>query len=137
MPNYRIRKQYLAAGQNAGSWQPRGLTLLVAAMATDCGKSLPSAPSELLTGVTLYEHANFLGRSAHLTSDVRDLKDFDGPCEHTGSDANGTSTIHDWNDCASSIRAWPQAGAWRPIETTTSGVSPYDCITSVHVIALR
>jgi hypothetical protein len=134
------------------------LILLIAVMAAGCGKSLPSAPSELLTGVTLYEHANFLGRSAHLTSDVRDLKDFDGPCEHTSSDANGTSTVYNWNDCASSIRVAPgwrveayrddnfrgqsiSASADVPNLQLVTGTCDHDglndCITSVRVIALR
>ena len=134
------------------------LVLLVAALAAGCEKSLPSAPSELLTGVTLYEDANFRGRSAHLTSDVRDLKDFDGPCEHTSSDANGTSTIHDWNDCVSSIRVAPgwrveayrddnfrgqsiSASADVPNLQLVAGTCDHDglndCITSVRVIAPR
>ena len=134
------------------------LILLVAALAAGCEKSLPSAPSELLTGVTLYEDANFRGRSAHLTSDVRDLKDFDGPCEHTSSDANGTSTSRDWNDCVSSIRVAPgwrveayrdddfrgqsiSASADVPNLQLVAGTCDHDglndCITSVRVVAPR
>ena len=41
---------------------------------------------------------------------MRDLKDFKGPCEHESSDADGTSTTFDWNDCVSSIRVAP---GWR------------------------
>jgi hypothetical protein len=136
----------------------QSLILLVAAMTAGCEKSLPTAPSELLTGVTLYEHANFLGRSAHLTSDVRDLEDFEGPCEHTTTDATGTSTISDWNDCVSSIRVAPgwrveayrddnfrgqsiSAGADVPNLQLVAGTCDHeglnDCITSVRVIAPR
>ena len=81
-------------------------------MAMGCEKSLPTAPSELTSGVTMYEHANFQGESAHLTSDVRDLKDFKGPCEHTSTDStvSGPSTTYDWNDCVSSLRVAP---GWR------------------------
>lgn len=63
------------------------------------------APSSLMDGVILYEHANFLGNSAHLTDDVPDLRDFRGPCIH-GDDASS----RDWNDCVSSVRVAP---GWR------------------------
>jgi hypothetical protein len=76
-----------------------------------CQESLPGAPSELATGVTVYEHANFQGESAHITSDTSDLSDFKGPCEHSDTDANGvSSTSYDWNDCISSVRIAP---GWR------------------------
>lgn len=64
------------------------------------------APTALTTGVILYEHANFLGNSAHLISDVADLRDFRGPCIHDSDD----SSSRDWNDCASSVRVAP---GWR------------------------
>jgi hypothetical protein len=76
-----------------------------------CQKSLPTAPAELATGITVYEHANFLGESAHITNDTADLGDFKGPCAHESSDANGvSSTSYDWNDCISSVRVAP---GWR------------------------
>jgi hypothetical protein len=68
---------------------------------------LPMSPSSLTTGIVLYEHANFLSNSAHLTSDIRDLCDFAGPCLH--DDGNG-SVSRDWNDCVSSVRVAP---GWR------------------------
>jgi hypothetical protein len=85
--------------------------ILVAAAAA-CRESLPGAPSDLTTGVTVYEHANYTGESAHLTRSVADLKDFKGPCEHTtsGSQPGSDTTFYDWNDCASSIRV---ASGWR------------------------
>jgi hypothetical protein len=55
---------------------------------------LPTAPSELGTGVVLYEHANFLGASGHVTSDVPDLEGLYGPCRH--SDATD-GEYYDWN----------------------------------------
>jgi hypothetical protein len=66
---------------------------------------LPMAPSPLTGGIILYEHANFLGNSAHLTADTPDLSDFRGPCLH-GDDASS----RDWNDCVSSVRVAP---GWR------------------------
>jgi hypothetical protein len=88
------------------------ICVVLAIAAAACKDSLPAAPSELTAGVTLYEHANFGGQSAHLTGDVRDLKDFKGPCEHQDSSGGpgGLSTTYDWNDCISSIRV---ASGWR------------------------
>ena len=63
------------------------------------------APTALTSGVILYEHANFLGNSAHLTADISDLREFRGPCIH-GDDASS----RDWNDCVSSVRVAP---GWR------------------------
>ena len=76
-----------------------------------CKHGLPAAPSELTTGIIIYEHANYLGASAHVASDLEDLEKFTGPCERTTYDANGGSTtIREWNDCISSIRVAP---GWR------------------------
>lgn len=66
---------------------------------------LPMAPTPFTAGVILYEHANFLGNSAHLTADTPDLRDFLGPC-FEGDDASGRN----WNDCVSSVRVAP---GWR------------------------
>ena len=66
---------------------------------------LPMAPTALTTGVILYEHANFLGNSAHLTADLPDLREFRGPCIQ-GDDASSRN----WNDCVSSVRVAP---GWR------------------------
>ena len=63
------------------------------------------APTALTTGVILYEHANFLGNSAHLIADVSDLRGFRGPCI-TSDDTSS----RDWNDCVSSVRVAP---GWR------------------------
>jgi len=78
-----------------------------------CQDELPSAPDALVEGITIYEHANYGGGSALLTSDVGDLTGYKGPCEHTsgGSYPYGTSTTtYDWNDCISSIKVAP---GWR------------------------
>ena len=90
---------------------PVGVLLLLGS----CSKNLPGAPSELTTGITIYENANFGGASALLTKDVSDLRDFNGPCEVTTTLTlpNGsvqTSTTRTWNDCISSIRVAP---GWR------------------------
>jgi hypothetical protein len=67
--------------------------------------TLPSAPSDLTTGIVIFEHANYLGRSAHVTTDIEDLRDYkEGPCE-TDSESGP-----DWNDCISSVRIAP---GWR------------------------
>jgi hypothetical protein len=86
---------------------------LLAFLAAACQATpeLPFGPTELVTGVIVYEHANFLGTSAHITTDIPDLSRFNGPCVHESSDADGnTSVSYDWNDCISSIRVAP---GWR------------------------
>lgn len=65
-----------------------------------CEMTLPGAPSDLATGIVVYEHANYQGQSAHITKDINDLKGIDrGPCE--------TEDGSDWNDCISSVRVAP------------------------------
>jgi hypothetical protein len=50
---------------------------------------LPTGPSELVTGITIYLHANGLGPSAHLTKDIVDLKGVgDGPDDSRGRLSN-------------------------------------------------
>jgi hypothetical protein len=89
----------------------RAILLSAVVLASACKKSLPSAPSEVASGVAIYEHANFLGGSALLTSSLADLKDFDGPCETVTTTSSGTSTtIRNWDDCISSVRISP---GWR------------------------
>ena len=71
-------------------------------------QSLPTSPSALTIGITVYEHADYRGRSGHVTSDIKDLKDFEGPClRSTGGD---DPDVYAWNDCISSIRVAP---GWR------------------------
>ena len=79
-----------------------GLVTVIATGAVLHGCSpneLPMAPSPLTGGIILYEHANFLGNSAHLTADTPNLGNFRGPCLH-GDDTSS----RDWNDCVSSVR---------------------------------
>ena len=129
------------------------LAALVLIAACEGLPSLPPAPSEVARGVTIYEHANFLGNSALLESSKEDLAEFDGPCHHQESDG---PSYFDWNDCVSSIRVAP---GWRAIifvhddyggdrlEVTTEvsnlQVVPgdcdhegmNDCVTSIKVVA--
>ena len=92
----------------------------------------------------------------HVTMDVRDLKTFDGPCEHEQSNSNnGTTRTFDWNDCVSSIRVAPgwRVEAYRDDDFKGQSVSTMqdipnlqlvpgscehdglnDCITSVRVV---
>lgn len=96
---------------------PMARTTLAALLALAAGgigcetNRLPTAPSDLTTGIVVYEHANYLGWSAHITGDVRDLSDVRGPCEHYDPDSNGGSDYtYDWNDCISSVKVAP---GWR------------------------
>ena len=81
------------------------LVCLLPLLLAGCEMTLPSAPSDLTTGIVIFEHANYLGRSAHVTTDIEDLRDYkEGPCE-TDSESGP-----DWNDCISSVRIAP---GWR------------------------
>jgi hypothetical protein len=76
-----------------------GSVVALAAL-SGCETTLPVAPSELTTGIIIYEHANFLGGSAHVTEDIKDLRSIDrGPCTLEDSTT--------WNDCMSSVRVAP------------------------------
>src|SRR5688572_27052944 len=75
-------------------------TAVAFAALSGCETTLPVAPSELTSGIIIYEHANYLGQSAHVTEDIKDLRSIDrGPC------ALDDATT--WNDCASSVRVAP------------------------------
>ena len=128
-------------------------------LAIACQKSLPTAPSELTTGITIYEHADFGGTSAHIQTDVANLEDFTGPCEHdryltSPSGVTSSYTARNWADCISSIRVAPgwQATIYRDddfkgqsLETSTdvanlqlvTGSCDHDglndCISSIRV----
>jgi hypothetical protein len=129
----------------------------LAALAACGGVSLPTAPSEITRGVSIYEHANFLGESALLTASEQDLAGYKGPCEHSDTDQWGTTSYtYDWNDCVSSVRVAP---GWRAIlyrdtryrgqsleltadapnlqlvAGTCSHEGLNDCVTSIKVIA--
>src|SRR5688572_32737001 len=76
----------------------------VLALVAGCRDSLPSAPSELATGIIVYEHANFLGESAHITADISDLSSVKGPCFETDGSSPPSGPTEVWNDCISSVR---------------------------------
>jgi hypothetical protein len=78
--------------------------IAVGALALGCSHvELPMAPTSLTAGIILYEHANFLGNSAHLTGDAPDLRDYRGPCVNQGDEVADRS----WSDCVSSVRVAP------------------------------
>ena len=82
-----------------------GLTLLAS-----CQKSLPTAPAELTSGIIIFEHANYLGESAHVTEDLKNLEDVKGPCAKTETSGNVSTTTYLWGDCISSVKVAP---GWR------------------------
>ena len=130
--------------------------VLLAAGGAGCETSrLPTAPSDLASGIVVYEDANYLGRSAHITEDIRDLRDVRGPCEHYESEAAGGGRYtYDWNDCISSVRVAPgwratlyRDGGYRDDELAITADVPNlqlvnhdcphdglnDCVTSIRV----
>ena len=137
----------------------RPLTTAVAvlglAASASCADTLPTGPSFFTTGVVIYEHADFKGESAHVTSDVPDLEKISGGCISSASysSVTGTSIESNWADCMSSIRV---AKGWKatlyphsnyngtPIEVTAdiadlntvAGIcddKANDCVSSIRV----
>lgn len=81
----------------------------MAAVSLGCQHTLPAAPSELATGLTIYEHANYLGDSALVDKDISNLDDYKGPCvSSTSNPSPGTigtgETTYSWKNCIESIR---------------------------------
>jgi len=134
----------------------RAVVVLLVQLLPSCGgKSLPPAPSDVNSGLTVYEHANYLGESALMTRSIADLSDYEGPCQHTDSGPYGSTVTLDWDDCISSVRIAPgwQATIYR--DSNYSGDSlnvtgdlsnlqlvrgrcdhdgMNDCITSIKVV---
>jgi hypothetical protein len=143
-----------AAGEHVAMMRVRAILPIVILLG--CSPSLPTAPSELTMGVVLYEHANFLGKAAHVTGDIRDLDDFEGPCIEFANGPYDYTEYKGWDDCISSIRVAP---GWRAtlyehdgfdgkkLEVTadisnlqlTPGPCKHDdfndCVTSIRVFA--
>jgi hypothetical protein len=96
MPTRKLRQAFVLAA----------LTLFAG-----CQKSLPTTPADLSSGIVIFEHANYMGASAHVTEDVKNLEDVKGPCIKTESSGTGATSSKDvWGDCISSIRV---ASGWR------------------------
>src|SRR5262245_50989018 len=95
----------------ASSVARRVMAVICATVLASCESQslpwLPTAPSVLERGIVVYEHANYLGESAHITSDIADLKHFDGGCRFKDSESGD---YFSWNDCISSVRVAP---GWR------------------------
>jgi hypothetical protein len=92
-----------------------GIATLMLLAACDVQDKLPTAPSELTSGIVIYEHANYQGASAHVTEDIGHLRDVKGPCERFeggSGPADPGTTIHLWDDCLSSVRVAP---GWRAV----------------------
>lgn len=83
-----------------------------------CWDDLPNAPPELTAGIVVYERTGYRGESAHITTDVSDLSDFRGPCEHTIFNGEEDEVYYDWEDCISSVRVAP---GWRATLYRDSG----------------
>jgi hypothetical protein len=93
----------------------RVIAIIGLAIFASCQKSVPSAPSEFspgVGGIALYEHADYLGESAHIWTDVSDLRDLKGPCAGLGTCVpyGACDTTFSWSDCISSVRVAP---GWR------------------------
>jgi hypothetical protein len=91
-----------------------GVTALLMA---GCEMALPTAPSELTTGIVIYERTNFLGKSALVKTSIADLGDFKGPCNAEDGlsiifSPQTPITTSSWDDCIASIRVTP---GWRAI----------------------
>ena len=88
----------------------RCLGLAIALCLVACRDSLPTGPSDLQSGLIIYEHASYLGDSAHITESVSNLDDFKGPCIEYETSGGVTTTRETWDDCISSVRLAP---GWR------------------------
>ena len=77
------------------------------ALGLSCQQTLPTAPSDLATGIVIYEFQDYQGESAHVIEDIPDLDNVDGPC-NTSDDAN--TIDFDFDDCISSVQIAPGWG---------------------------
>ena len=79
---------------------------LVAALSVVAlGCSSPTAPSELLEGILIYEHPRFEGNWKALTGNVDDLDDLIAAGCSEFSDS--AFDVPNWDDCISSIKVAP------------------------------
>ena len=82
------------------------LVSLPLALGSSCQQMLPTAPSDLTTGIVIYEFQDYQGRSAHVTEDISDLDNVDGPCLRRTIDGGFTGGVG-WDDCISSVKVAP------------------------------
>ena len=75
---------------------------VVCLLVGSCRQTLPTAPSNLTTGIVIYEFQDYQGESAHVTEDISDLDDVPGPCSKFDGATNTLTII--WDDCISSVR---------------------------------
>ena len=68
-----------------------------------CQENLPTGPSDLTTGIVIYDLQDYQGESALVTEDISDLDDVKGPCRTS----DGYDSIDVWDDCISSVRVAP------------------------------
>jgi hypothetical protein len=116
----RILRLMIAAihGRKTAAEQPsvirQALAISALALLIACSglEELPGAPSDLTTGIVIYQHADYLGVSAHLTQDIRHLRTVEGPCERPDYDDYSTTVVKLWDDCISSVRVSP---GWRAV----------------------
>ena len=80
--------------------------LALALLPSGCDRPEPLGPSPLDEGVVVFMHSGFRGTSQHISGDVSDLSEVQGPCGHAEDERSRT-----WNDCISSIRLQPGWGA--------------------------
>ena len=88
-----------------------GLTVLWLLSVGCTPASLPTGPSELTTGITIYLNANFQGDSAHVTGDISNLASVrGGPSSCNRQNEGESNEYSSWDDCVSSLRIAP---GWR------------------------
>ena len=90
-----------------------------------CQTELPTEPSGLVTGIVIYQFADFLGESAHVTEDIADLDDVRGPCIKF----DGDRFIDVWDDgsVATSGRRLQDGRS-----LTTTGPDPPSCPATIR-----
>ena len=80
------------------------LVSLPLALGSSCQQMLPTAPSDLTTGIVIYRFQDYQGQSAHVTEDISDLDNVDGPCFRTRL---GEQNADGWDNCISSVKVAP------------------------------
>lgn len=96
-------------------------------LALGCQKNLPPAgPLDAVvpSGIYIYEDVDYSGESAHVTTDLKNLGDYNGPCpKYDYSAASSTSVKYGWQDCISSIKVAPGWQATVYVDTDFRGAA--------------